>query len=110
MKVIDTVESSAAQVRHQYEANITALNDVQQEQNTVIDELSQIENELDSILPQYDHYFNELGLAGIAPGAQDGDLRDKVYSQATQLDASVDTLNSELTEVRRRIDEYQLRH
>ena len=53
MKVIETIEGSAANVRHQFQQNVRSLTEVQAHQDCVIDELNAIENELDSILPQY---------------------------------------------------------
>ena len=59
MKIIDTVEASASTVRQQFQSNISSLADVAGSQNTIIDELTAIENELDAILPQYESYFDE---------------------------------------------------
>ena len=103
MKIIDTVEASASTVRQQFQSNIASLADVAGSQNTIIDELTAIENELDAILPQYESYFDEMN--GDEAQVQ-GEMRNQVYGQAVTIDKSMDTLNEDLDEVRKRIDTY----
>lgn len=82
------------------------MSNVAGSQNTIIDELTAIENELDSILPQYESYFEELDGPDADPHGQ---TRDQVYGQAINIDQSLDGLNQDLTEIRQRIDGYQER-
>ena len=104
MKIIDTVEASASTVRQQFQSNIASLADVAGSQNTIIDELTAIENELDAILPQYESYFDEMN--GDEMNEVQGEMRNQVYGQAVTIDKSMDTLNEDLDEVRKRIDTY----
>ena len=91
----------------QYKDNIKELNDVQTQQNSVIKELSAIEDELDALLPQYENYevyYAQQSHQDEVP------IRDQVFKMATQLDTEIDGLNNKLNEVQQQVDEHTLKN
>ena len=91
---------------HHFELS-SHMNDVQTQQNAVIKELSAIEDELDSLLPQYENYevyYAQQSHQDEVP------IRDQVFKMATQLDAEVDGLNTKLNEVQQQVDEHTLKN
>lgn len=81
----------------------------------MIDELTAIEAELDKILPQYeDHYKNNYYHASESRRLQGleeaSSLKETVFKQAQEIDRSIDTLDLDLADVQRKIDQHQMKN
>ena len=67
IKAIEGIEQQSDSIMNVYADNFRDINAVRQQQEVVIDELTEIENQLDSILPKYeqnpmyqDQNYNDL--------------------------------------------------
>lgn len=100
---------------NQYKHNIKQLSDIGVQQDTVLNELAAIENELDNILPQYEtdpEVSNALRLVHERASANNAEapLRQQVFANAKKLDHEIDGLNGQLSSVQQTIDHLMMRN
>lgn len=102
IKAIEQIQNQSEQVMNQYKSNIRHLTDINVQQDAVLDELEEIENELDNLLPQYeqDHEIQSLLQNGATGGLNnEGPLREQVFRNAGRIDLEIEDLNGHLVEV-----------